>query len=62
MIITHKTISPGVNDDVDDDDDEDNGDGATEVQTNFVSSQYFVTITKSKIIVVVVIVAGKKEV
>ena len=43
-------------------------DGATEVQTNFVSSQYFTTITtKSKIIiaavvvVVVVLVAGKKE-
>ena len=55
---THKIIPPGVNDDNDDD-------GATEVQTNFVSSQYFVTITtNSKIIIltilVVVIVAGNK--
>ena len=51
---SHKIIPPGVNDDgVDDDvdDDDDGDDGATEVQINFVSSQYFVTlITKSKII------------
>jgi hypothetical protein len=39
--------SPGSDDDVVDDDDDD---GATEVQTNFVSSQYFSTITtKSEI-------------
>ena len=47
-------MPPGVNDDVVDavvDDDDD--DGATEVQTNFVSSQYFTTITtKSKIFIV----------
>ena len=41
---THKAIPPGVNDDVVDDDDDDR-DGATEVQTNFVCSQYFFTIT-----------------
>ena len=49
----HKTIPPGVNDDIADADDDD---GAMEVQTNFVSSQYFVTITtKSKIIILIII-------
>ena len=37
-------MPPGVNNN-DDDDDDDGDDGATEVQTNFVSSQYFVMIT-----------------
>ena len=45
-LLSHETIPPGVVVDRDNDDDE-----ATEVQTNYVSSQYFVTITtKSKII------------
>ena len=51
---SHETTPPGVNDD-DDGDGDGVGDGAMEVQTNFVSSQYFTTITtKPKIIKVVV--------